>query len=269
MRTGKLMKGTAAILLALILAAGLFSAAPAEGAPAPAPMDVDLIMARNAIAGFHVTGADGQLLEPYKAPDKQGRGIPDEKGVEPDYLGVVGYVSLQSGWEVSSFNTFRQTPWQLPFYEEKGGEWTVAGTVKHKTPVLVVGQEIREGKGHKYFGYLHVVRLDNQSMIWIDVTQFVTVPYWTFDLREAVKYGYCIAVYKDASRNQPMDRKKHHGSLPDGLRVLMCYTLSSRYFSPDKVRNPLLGIVFKSSERKDAYTRSFLFFNEDDLTLIY
>jgi hypothetical protein len=84
-----------------------------------------------------------------------------------------------------------------------------------------------------------------------------------------MKYGYCIAVYRNKSRYEPMDRKKHRGTLPDGLRVLMCYTLASRYFSPNRPSNPLLGIVFKSSEKKESYARSFLFFNEDDLTLIY
>ena len=268
-KTGKLTKRAAALLLALMLSAGMLSAALAEAPAAPAPMDVDLIMAKNAIAGFHVMDKDGNLMEPYKAPEKQGRGIPDENGVEPDYRGVVGYVSLQAGWEVSQFNTFTQTPWQLPFYEEKNGEWEVTGSIKHKTPVLVVDQQIREGKGHKYYGYLQAVRLDNHNMIWIDVTQFVTVPYWTFDLKEAVKYGYCIAVYKNSTRSEPMDRKKHRGILPDGIRVLMCYTLTARYFSPDRNHNPLLGIVFKGKEKKDAYTRTFLFFNQADLTLIY
>ena len=270
MGTGKMTRRAAALLLALALAAGLFPAALAEQPAAPAPMDVDLIMAKNAIAGFGVKGADGKAMEPRRAPEKRGRGLPDETGVEPDYRGVVGYASLQADWEVSRFNTFTQTPWQLPVYEEKGGEFTAANdSIKHKTPVLVIDQQIREAKGHKFIGYLKVVRLDIHHIVWIDVTQFVTVPYWTYELKEAMKYGYCIAVYRNKSRYDPMDRKKHRGTLPDGLRVLMCYTLASRYFSPNRPSNPLLGIVFKSKEKKEAYARSFLFFNEDDLTLIY
>lgn len=270
MRTGKLTRRAAALLLALSLAAGLFSAALADGTAASARMDVDLIMARNAIAGFNVKGSDGKLMEPRRAPEMKGRGLPDEAGVEPDYRGVVGYVSLQTGWEVSRFNTFTQTPWQLPVYEEKAGEFReAADSIKHKTPVLVIGQQIRESMGHKYVGYLKVVRLDVHRIIWIDVTQFVTVPYWTYELSEAIKYGYCIAVYRNTTRHEPMDRKKHRGTLPDGLRVLMCYTVSARYFSPDRENNPMLGIVFKGREKKDAYTRTFLFFNQDDLTLIY
>ena len=269
MKTGKLTKKAAALLLAILLAAGSFAAAIAEAPAAPAAMDVDLIMAKNAITGFNIKGSDGHLLEPRRAVEMKGRGVPDEYGVEPDYRGVVGYASLQTSWDVSQFNTFTQTPWQLPVYEKKGDDWVVDDTIKHKTPVLVVDQEIRESKGHKYIGYLKAVRLDIHKMIWIDVTQFVTVPYWTYELNEAVKYGYCIAVYRDTSRLEPMDKKKHRGALPEGLRVLMCYTVSARYHSPDKKNNPLLGIVFKSKEKKDAYTRTFLFFNQKDLTLIY
>ena len=59
MKTGKLMKRAAVLLLALVLAAGAFSAAQAES---PAPMDVDLIMAKNAIVGFSIKGEDGHLI---------------------------------------------------------------------------------------------------------------------------------------------------------------------------------------------------------------
>ena len=100
MKTGKIIKRAAVLLLALMLAAGTLSAAAAE---APAPMDVDLIMAKNAIAGFHIEDGNGHLMEPRRAEDMKGRGLPDEVGVEPDYRGVVGYVSLQTSWEVSRF----------------------------------------------------------------------------------------------------------------------------------------------------------------------
>ena len=179
MGTEKMTRRAAALLLALALAAGLFPAALAEQPAAPAPMDVDLIMAKNAIAGFGVKGADGKAMEPRHAPEKRGRGLPDETGVEPDYRGVVGYASLQADWEVSRFNTFTQTPWQLPVYEEKGGEFKAAkDSIKHKTPVLVIDQQIREAKGHKFIGYLKVVRLDIHRIVWIDGTKPGTSP-WT------------------------------------------------------------------------------------------
>ena len=109
MGTGKMTRRAAALLLALALAAGLFPAALAEQPAAPAAMDVDLIMAKNAIAGFGIQGADGKTMEPRRAPDMRGRGLPDETGVEPDYRGVVGYASLQADWAPKSRSPSRGT----------------------------------------------------------------------------------------------------------------------------------------------------------------
>ena len=141
--------------------------------------------------------------------------------------------------------------------------------IRHKTPVLVVDQSIREGIGHKYTGYLNVIRLDTMKETWIDVTQFVTVPYWTRDLAEAVRYGYAIAVYRDKSRWEPIDRKSHRGTVPDGTRVLLCFSNPPKFHSPDKEHNPILGIVFRSKKESESHFRTFLFFNADDLDLIY
>ncbi len=254
------------LALAALLCAGFAVSAAAES---PEPVDVDLILAQNAAVAFSLKGPDGKLLKPRKAEELKGRGEPDVVGEEPDYRGIVGYMALQTSWEVSRFNTFTQTPWLLPVYENTGEKWKVVDTIKHKTPVLVVEQRIREQKGHKFAGYLKVVRLDTHHMIWVDVKQFVTVPYWTMDLEKAVQYGYVIAVYRNNSRYEPMDNKKHRGTLPDGLRVLMCDTKTARYFSKEPAHNPLLGIVFRSKEEKDAYYRTFLFFNRDDLSMVY
>lgn len=263
---GRLLRRLAALALALLLTAGVSLSAAEESSA----VDVDLIMAQNAIAAYGVHDAEGRLMTPRKAPEMPGRGEPDAAGEEPDYRGVVGYMSLQTSWDVSRFNTFTQTPWLLPVYEQDGDSWKVSSdAIKHKTPVLVVDQQLREGKGHKFVGYLKVVRLDIHRMVWIDVTQFVTMPYWTLELSEAVQYGYCIAVYRDNSRYEPMDRKGHRGTLPNGLRILMCDKKTSRYFSPDRENNPLLGIVFRSKKASESYFRTFLFFSLDDLTLVY
>ena len=230
--------------------------------------DVTLMLAQNAVDSFNLRDAEGKPLQPRTAPEAKGRGIPDAAGEEPDYRGIIGYAALQTGWEVSRFNTFTTTPWILPVY---GEDWKEKRNemIRHKTPVLVVDQFIWEGKGHKYTGYLYVVRLDSMKEAWIDVSQFVTVPYWTLEATEAVKYGYCIAVYRDKSRYEPMDRKAHRGTVPDGTRVLLCYSNPPKFRSPDKEHNPLLGIVFRSKKESESHFRTFLFFNPEDLNLIY
>jgi len=257
----------AVLLLVLLLLAGMLPPACAETAPDRA--DVDLVMARKAVYVFSLKGRDGEPLSPRKDPDLYGRGEPLVYGEEPDYVGVVGYMALQNHWDVSRFNTFSEVPWLLPEYRRDGDNWQITGTIQHKTPVLVVDQVLREEKGHKFAGYVQVVRLDTLARVWVDVRQFTTVPYWTLELDEAVQYGFCIAVYKDRSRYEPTDRKNHRGTLPEGFRILMCCTRVSRYFSPDRENNPLPGIVFRSAEEKDSYYRTFLFFNPDDLTLVY
>ena len=258
---------------ALLLLAALLSVclqAPAEPAEAgEIGPDVAMVLARNAAEQYGLEDASGAPLVPREAAEMTGRGIPDEAGVEPDYRGVVGYMSLQADWEVSRFSSLTETPWILPVYEQDGEDWKVAGQIQHKTPVLVTDQVIREAKGHKFIGYLRVVRLDSGEQAWIDVTQFVTVPYWTLELSEAVRYGFCIAVYNDRSRYDVLDRKGRRGPLPDGTCVLMCEKRSSRYISSDREHNPLLGIIFRRNEESVSYFRTFLFFGTEDLTMIY
>ena len=264
-RSGHLRAG--ALLLALLLLLSACLSAQAE----EADEDVTLALAQSAVGSLDLTDAAGQPLRPRQAPEMLGRGNPDVAGEEPDYRGVVGYASLQVSWEVSKFNTFTTTPWILPVYTRDGDKWTESADefIRHKTPVLVLDQVLQEQLGHKFRGYLDVIRLDTMKRMWIDVTQFCTVPYWTLELADAMKYGYCIAVYRNRSRHDPMDKKAHRGTLPDGTRVLMCYSRPPRYFSSDPKHNPLLGIVFRSREESERHFRTFLFFNVDDLTMIY
>lgn len=259
------------LLLALALLLSFCLPAGAEQGPDTDLSDITLVLAQDAVQTLNLKTPEGEVLRPRKAPEMKGRGFPDETGVEPDYRGVVGYMSLQVGWEVSRFNTFTDTPWYLPVFERSGDEFTaVEGkAIAHKTPVLVTDQVVREGIGHKFAGHLNVVRLDTMEQTWVDVTQFTTVDYWTLEISEAVKYGYCIAAYREKTRNEPIDRKAHRGALPQGWRVLMCYSSPPRYFSPDNRNNPLLGIVFRSRKESESYIRSFLFFNPEDLVLIY
>lgn len=277
-RAGRLPAAALALLLCLLL----LCSSTCAWAEDDYSRDPELVIARSLVKAFGLKDDQGKAIVPRKAPEVHGRGIPDEResredfrGVmkeywmEPDYRGIVGYMSLQTGWEVSQFDAFSKTPWELPVYEPEGEEMKVSGTILHKTPVMVVDQRIHEEKGSRFRGWLQVIRLDEQQIVWIDVGQFVTVPYWTLSLEEAMNYGYCVAVYRDRSRYEPMDRKHHRGSLPEGIRVLMCDRKSSRYFSPEKGTNPLLGIVFRNSKSKGSSLRTFLFFNPEDLTLVY
>ena len=265
-RTVRFRAGT--LLLALLVLLSVCLSAHAEQLNDPS--DVTMLLAENAVETFGLTDPDGNPLKPRQASEMKGRGDPDVTGVEPDYRGVVGYVSLQTDFRViGRFNTFANMPWVLPVYRRDGDDFTEVDRIRHKTPVLVTDQVIREGLGHKYMGYLSVIRLDTLEQAWIDVINFATVPYWRLPLEQAMQYGYCIAVYRNVSRNEPLDIKAHRGALPDGTRVLMCFSNPPRYFSSDRERNPLLGIVFRSKVEGESFYRTFLFFSPDDLTMIY
>ena len=257
------------LVTALFLAAGLPAAKAATQEKAAA--DIDIILALDVAGTLDLKGPNGSPLMIHRLAGSAGRGAHSKGEPEPDYIGVLGYAALQTGWDVTRFNTFVQTPWQLPWYEEdEKGSMKVANVINHKTPVLVFEQKIHESFGYSYTGYLHVARLDTFETGWIDVTQFVTVAYWKMELSEARKYGYCIAAYREKSRFLPMDGKGRRGPLPDGERVLLVdWKSSSRYTTKDKENNPYLGIIFRDSKDPNAYYRTFLHFNPEDLTLIY
>lgn len=256
-----ILRRAAAFALALLLAP------PAIARAETAMADADLLLAGNAIRAFNIQGPDGELLVPRRAEEMHGRGKPDSGLDEPDYVGVVGFAALTPSEKISSFSTFDRTPWVLPAYQREGEKWTVSGTVLHKTPVVVVDQVLRPGPDQDYRGYLQVIRLDKNERIWLKVTQFVTVPYWTLPAAEAVNYGNFIAVYRNASRHDPKDGSGRSGSIPDGMHILLADRGNSRYFSPDRENNPFLGIYFPNGEEDE--TGSFLFFGPADLTIVY
>lgn len=262
-RAGLCRTGALALALLLFLPASV-SAQTAQDSLT----DVTLMLAENGVDIYRLTDMLGNTIQPRLAPELKGRGIPDEDGAMPDYVGVVGYAALQTEWKVSRFDTFASTPWILPVYREDGAELP-NDAIRHKTPVLVVDQFLRSGKGGKFTGMLDVVRLDTMKSCRISVINFITVPYWTMELSEAVKYGFCIAAYRPAGQHEPVDRKGHRGTLPEGTRVLMCYSDPPKFTSPDPENNPLLGIVFRSANDGAVHYRTFLFFNPEDLSLIY
>jgi len=257
-------------VLVIVLVSGNGDKEPAPDTAARNPvLDVDLYIARGLVDKLNLKDKAGEPLDPRKAPEMNGRGEPNVPSEEPDYRGVVGYVALQRDWQATWFGTFTQTPWQFAVYQPEGDKWKVVGEIKHKSLVLVADQRISLSQGGKYRGYLQVARMDTGELVWIDVAQFVTVPYWTYPIQEAVKYGYCIAVYRSRSDYEPLDRKGRKGPLPSGRKILLCPSTPPRYFSSDPEHNPMLGIDFKNNTESNSVARLFLFFNPEDLTLVY
>ena len=264
-------------LFCALLAASLLICAGAGAETAEGPdmnlVNPDMILAQDTVDYLHLTTPEGDRIVVRTDPSVPGRGEADQQGNEPDYSGLLGFAALPEDPEIGNSPAFCTPSWEIPVYRRSGNRNTMvkSGTLSHKTPVLVIRQKLREAGNGGYSGWLQVVRLDTRQVAWIDVAHFVTVPYWTLELKDAARYGFSIAVYRSRSRYEPMDRKKHHGPLPDGTWVLMCdKAVFPRHNSPDKENRPLLGIIFRNPKsEKESYLRFFLFFNTDDLTLVY
>lgn len=146
------------------------------------------------------------------------------------YVGMNGYVAVthksylyptnNSPYE----NNWYTEPWYATTYEKDKQFFNPVGTVEHKTPVTVIGQELTDWQSGVccYYGFLFVERVDNGDQFYISVTDFVTEPYW--ETTNANDIGYtnpCLAVYHQCSDYYPTDRNGRKYDIADGEVVLI------------------------------------------------
>ena len=206
--------------------------------------------------------------EVKKAPWKDSRGATGSySSSEPDYIGVLGYASVYMEFAYDKTGASMQTPWQVKVYQPDKQFWQEAGSIDHKTQVVVIGQKLEKAKYRQYKGYLQVIRMDTGEACWLDVTNFVTDPYWEKSLTSAQEEGYCLAAFRQASNYYPVTRGNEKAELADGTLVLLPIKTKVSGTSPDKVNNPIGAIVYK--EGKNGYSGVTVWFNEADLTLSY
>ena len=200
-----------------------------------------------------------------------GRGQVDTTGKEPDYIGVVGYAAVYDDEDLDKNAEFSKTPWTIPVYKKDKQFWEEAGTINHKTKVVVIGQELekptRSYSTSKWKGYLHVIRLDTGKDCYLKAVNFATSAYWEKELTDAIEKGYCIAEFKQVSDYYPVTKGMEKTELEDGTMVLLQMKSLVYSTSPDKKNNPVAGIVFK--DWKYGFGGVTVFFNEADLTLTY
>ena len=203
-----------------------------------------------------------------KATWKEGRGKTIyASSREPDYAGVLGYASVWTGEKLEKNASFSETPWTVPAWQPDKQFWAEAGTIPHKTQVVVIGQKLEKKSYTQYEGYLQVIRMDTKGTCWLKVEHFITDPYWEKELARAIEEGYCIATFKQVSNYYPVTKGNEKTELPDGTLVLLPLKSSVRGSSPDKTNNSIGGIVFK--EWAKGYGGVNVWFNEKDLTLSY
>lgn len=199
------------------------------------------------------------------------RGTVGTSKSEPDYIGALGYVAVYEDQNMEKDSNFGKTPWKVPVYQKDKQFWEEAGTIDHKTEVVVIGQELEMPKRtystSRCTGYLHIIRMDTGEACWLNVENFVTTPYWERSLTGAMEKGYCIATFKQVSDYYPVTKGKEKTALDDGTLVLLPMKSKNYASSPDKTNNPIVGVVFK--EWKYGFGGVNVFFNEADLTLTY
>lgn len=199
--------------------------------------------------------------------DLNGRGSSDSDRSEPQYVGVSGYVVVgyKQESDLKRSESFAETPWSIPTISILDNK-----SLNHKTEVTVTAQELEHEGWGNYSGKLTVEIADTKEKAIIDVNNFITKPYWTYDdLEEAAKVGFYIAEYNNKSSKYPVDRNNRKVILENGTKVLVVgltgsYTGSEK---PDQTKNPIEAIVYK--EWTYGYGGVEVFFNPKDLTIIY
>lgn len=202
---------------------------------------------------------------------KNGRGRADYGGEEPRYVGVIGYaaVAFPETYKIEKTDQFEdESLWIVPTYKQDKQCWEESGSLPHKTEVVVRKQMLRHEKHGNYSGYLLVERTDDGSQYYIDVKNYITKPYWTYqsDLRTAALTGYFVAIYKQVSDYYPVDSGADKLEIPDGTDVLVTgVTGTGGRFKKDETG--IEAIVWKQWSK--GYGGVKCHFNEKDLTIIY
>lgn len=263
MRKNRTAGGTLRVLCALL---ALLMACANAAAEEASPVDsLDMILAMDAASRFGLTHPDGTPLAPRTDPALPGRG---EAAEEPDYVGIVGFVSLPKDPGTDLFELYDKVYWTVPLYRKTEGGYEQAGTIPHKRTVLVTGQQLEGDGAGAYRGTLDIVRLDTGESCALDVKCFVTLPYWNLGPREAAAHGYAMAVYRETPGEVPRTGDGKSAGLRDGTKVLIPAEGACPDDNPEPEKLPAQGIVYQKGE--DGGIRPVtVYFRESDLTLIY
>lgn len=206
-----------------------------------------------------------------KYKDLNGRGHSDSGREEPSYKSVFGYIVVghDEEFSLSRSDSYEDTPWMIPTYEKDKQLYVENGTIEHKTEVIVLEQELEhEGYG-AYSGYLLVKKFDSNDQFYINVNNFITKPYWSFDdAISAISIGYCIAEYNQISDYYPVNKSNEKVDLDNGFKVLLVgKTGLYGGNSPDRNTNSIEAVVFKEWEY--GYGGVNVFFNPQGLSIMY
>lgn len=198
----------------------------------------------------------------------KGRGYSDTGRSEPQYIGIIGYAADNTFSGTHENDKFSETPWTVPVYERDKQFFVECGRINHKTEVLVLNQELKHTGYGNYEGYLTVEDTQTGEQYLLNVSNFITKPYWTYSPLEAVRVGNFVAEYHQVSDYWPVNKSNEKVELDEGT-VVLAIRATGLYGKggPDDDTNQIEAVVFK--EWKYGYGGVSVFFNVDDLTIVY
>ena len=260
-REGKNRKGQPGRILRFLafLLLAVFAAGAAAGDSEEIKTDnLILILAQDAAKTMDLKGPDGSALQVRSDLSAAGRGEADPKGNEPDYTGLIGYAVLPLDPEICRSPAILDAYWHIPLYRRSGDGTRMirdGQAIGHKTPVIVAGQELEPDGENGYKGYLQIIRLDTRTPCILDVSCFVTIPYWYLPLTESADYGYGLAVYRETPGEGPREEDGSACRLRDGTKILIPYTGAVAGTSPRPETLKVQGILFSEDEPHVIYFR--------------
>ena len=222
--------------------------------------ETEVAMAYSALEYLESQGEVHGSLQPRKAPELPGRGRETGSGEQPDYVGVIGYAAATNSESRMTEKLGMSIPWSVASYVGTEQGISHGDAVIHKTPVLVIGQNLDEAEyGHR--GLLRVVRLDTGKICFLQVRNFVTDAYWLADPGKAAAEGFCVAEYNAGNGAEPLDEAGN--TVADVRKVLLPYRELVKGESPAPETNPVAGIVFRDG------TGTLCWFDESSLIIVY
>lgn len=221
------------ILLASMTACGGTENIPTADGETTTTTEAEIIISTTTETTTFVTSTESSTIEtttsnkdePYRNENLDGRGYSAVRS-EPDYVNVIGYVALsyQEENELEKTDQFAdESLWKIPTYEKDKQIWSETGEyLPHKTEVVVTEQFLKhEGHG-TYTGYLLVKSLDDDTEYYINVRNYITKPYWSYDnLIDAAKVGCFVAKYNQVSDLYPVTQSNDPVEMPDGTIVFV------------------------------------------------
>lgn len=202
----------------------------------------------------------------------KGRGMADSGRSEPDYVNHLGYVVVSNDEELElekNENFTDSSIWKIPTFEPDKQFWNKTDTyLPHKTKVVVLEQMLEHSGYGAYEGYLLVKKIDDGTQHYINVSNYVTKPYWNYqdNIRESALTGYFVAEYNQKSDYYPISGGGEKVVLENGKKVLVTKVSgTSRYVKPDE--NGILALVW--GDWKYGHGAVDVYFNEEDLRILY